>query len=48
MTIPMFSLGKPFEAGRELHDVRLLDLAPTIAHIMGVPAAPEWEGKVLC
>ena len=47
MTIPMFFLGEPFEAGKELHGVSLLDLAPTIAHIMGVSAAPEWEGKVL-
>jgi predicted AlkP superfamily pyrophosphatase or phosphodiesterase len=47
MTIPMFFLGKEFEAGRELHGVSILDLAPTIAAIMGVPCAPEWEGKPL-
>ena len=47
MTIPMFFLGKHFEAGKELHGVSLLDLAPTIAHIMGVPAVPEWEGRAL-
>ena len=47
MTIPMFFLGEEFEAGKELHGVSILDLAPTIAAIMGVPAAPEWEGKVL-
>lgn len=47
MTIPMFFLGKEFEAGRELHGVSILDLAPTIAAIMGVPCAPEWEGKTL-
>ena len=48
MTIPMFFLGTHFEAGKELHGVSLLDLAPTIAHILGVAAAPEWEGKSLC
>ena len=47
MTIPMFFVGKAFEAGRELHGVSLLDLAPTIADIMGVSPAEEWEGKSL-
>ena len=47
MTIPQFFIGKGFAPGKELEDVSLMDLAPTIAHIMGVPAADEWEGKVL-
>ena len=47
MTIPQFFIGKDFVPGKELEDVNLLDLAPTIAYIMGVPAAEEWEGKVL-
>ena len=47
MTIPMFFLGKEFEAGKALPNVSILDLAPTIAKIMGVPAAPQWEGKPL-
>lgn len=47
MTIPMFFVGQEFEAGRTLSGVSILDLAPTIAKILGVPAAPEWEGKAL-
>ncbi len=47
MTIPMFFLGEEFQPGCELADVSILDLAPTIAKIMGIPAAPEWEGKAL-
>ena len=44
MTIPMFFLGSMFEAGKELNNLSLLDLAPTVAEILQVPAAREWEG----
>ena len=47
MTIPMFFIGEEFTPGKALSGVSILDLAPTIAKIMGVPAAPEWEGKPL-
>lgn len=47
MTIPMFFVGKDFVPGKELDGVSILDLAPTVADVMGVPAAPEWEGKSL-
>jgi predicted AlkP superfamily pyrophosphatase or phosphodiesterase len=47
MTIPMFFIGKDFEPGKELTNVSILDIAPTIAKIMGVPKAVEWEGKSL-
>ena len=47
MTIPMIFYGAPFVAGRELSGVSILDIAPTIADIMGVPKAKEWEGKSL-
>ena len=47
MTIPMFFIGKSFEPGKQLSDISLLDLAPTVAHIMGVPAAQGWEGKAI-
>lgn len=47
MTIPMFFIGEEFNKGEELTGVSILDLAPTIATIMQVPFAPEWEGKVL-
>lgn len=45
MTIPMFFIGPDFVPGRELTGISLLDLAPTIAHIMGVPIPREWEGR---
>lgn len=45
MTIPMFFIGKRFTPGKKLEGVSILDLAPTIADIMSVPKAPEWEGK---
>ena len=47
MTIPMFFMGEEFEAGKALKNVSILDLAPTIAKIMGVPKAREWEGREL-
>ena len=47
MTIPMFFVGKEFEKGKELENVSILDLAPTIANIMNVAKAKEWEGKSL-
>lgn len=47
MTIPMFFVGPSFEPGRELQDVSLLELAPTIAKLMNIPPAKEWEGRSL-
>jgi phosphopentomutase len=47
MTIPMFFFGKGFEAGKVLENVSILDIAPTVADVMDVPPAPEWEGKSL-
>ena len=45
MTIPNFYIGKMFEAGKRFENGSLLDIIPTIAKIMDVPASPEWEGK---
>lgn len=47
MTIPLFFLGKRFTPGKQLENVSILDIAPTVADIMGIPKAPEWEGKSL-
>jgi len=47
MTIPMFFCGDCFERGKELENVSILDIAPTIADIMGINAPREWEGKSL-
>lgn len=45
MTIPMFFIGKRFEAGKKLENVSILDITPTIADIMSVRPDEEWEGK---
>jgi phosphopentomutase len=45
MTIPLFFFGDMFEAGKKMDGIGLLDLAPTIADIMSVPAVSEWEGR---
>ena len=34
-----------FESGKKFSGLSLLDLAPTVAELMGVPVAREWEGK---
>ena len=43
-TIPMFYLGKDFEAGKRFDGGSILDIAPTVAKLMEIPKAPEWEG----
>lgn len=47
MTIPMFFMGEKFEAARQFTDVSILDLTPTIAELLGISRAVEWEGKSL-
>lgn len=47
MTIPLFFFGEEFEKGKELKDVSLLDIAPTVMKIMDIPVEREWEGKPL-
>lgn len=47
MTIPVFFIGPDFEGGKVLPEVGLLDIAPTIAEIMGIPTVREWEGKTI-
>lgn len=47
MTIPAFFRGKPFEAGRELSDVSIKDIAPTVAALFGAAVPAEWEGKTV-
>ena len=43
-TIPTFYFGKHFEAGKRFSGGSILDIAPTIAKIMDVMPAEEWEG----
>lgn len=47
MTIPMFFCGECFTKEKELENVSILDIAPTIADIMNIVAPREWEGKSL-
>lgn len=47
MTIPMFIMGKDFAPGKELEDVTIMDIAPTVTKLLGVDANEEWEGKPL-
>ena len=43
-TIPMFYFGPQFEAGKRFEGGSILDITPTIAKLMDVTPAPEWEG----
>ena len=47
MTIPMFFIGPDFEPGKKLTGISLLEIAPTIADLVGVAKPREWEGKSL-
>ncbi len=45
MIIPLFFRGKEFLPGEISRELSLLDIAPTIARIMGIKPETEWEGK---
>ena len=46
MTVPFFFYGRNFPKGEIIaEDISLLEIAPTIAKLFGIPAEPEWEGK---
>lgn len=47
MIIPQFYIGKRFTPGKKLEDISLLDIAPTVADVMSVVPALEWEGRSL-
>ena len=47
MTIPLFFIGEQFGKGVEISGISLLDIAPTIAAIMGIEPDREWEGRSL-
>ena len=47
MTIPQFFIGPDFEPGKVLQQGSILDTAPTVAKLLQVPCADEWEGKAL-
>lgn len=45
MRIPMLFRGPDFKPGIQIQGISLLDIAPTIATIMGVDIPREWEGQ---
>ena len=44
MTIPICFRGKQFDVGRELSDISIIDIAPTITDVMGLEPGDDWEG----
>ena len=47
MTIPTCFAGRAFEKGKELSGLSIKDVAVTVASLLEVPCAPEWEGKCI-
>ncbi len=45
MTIPICFFGNKFEKGKEISDLSIKDVATTIAALLEVSPAKEWEGK---
>lgn len=45
MTVPMVFRGARFPAGRELADLSIKDIAPTVTDLIGVEPDPDWEGR---
>ena len=47
MNIPFFVTGPGFEAGKELTNFNIKDIAPTVCRLFGVETPPEWDGNSL-
>ena len=47
MIIPFFFYGKQFGCGEIKEGVSLLEIAPTIAKVMGITPDSEWEGRAI-
>jgi phosphopentomutase len=47
MTIPVVFCGKTFEKNKEISDVSIKDIATTIASLLQVKPAKEWEGRII-
>jgi predicted AlkP superfamily phosphohydrolase/phosphomutase len=43
----LIAQGKPFKKGVRIHGARLIDMAPTILHLMGQPVPEDMDGRVL-
>ncbi len=39
--------GSPFRPGAALDGANLLDIAPTVLHLLGVPVPPDMDGRIL-
>lgn len=48
MTIPVMIAGPGFEKDKELENVSIKDVAPTVVKLLNVTPAKEWEGTPLC
>ena len=48
MIVPLFCFGPDFIPASTFDNSSLLDIAPTVAKIMGLFPDPEWEGRALC
>ncbi len=47
MIIPIAFCGEKFEADKEIENVSILDIAPTVTALLGVEPDEEWEGRSL-
>ena len=47
MLIPVIIKGNNFEKGKNLGKINIMDIAPTVATLLGVRPDEEWEGKSL-
>ena len=47
VTIPWIASGPGIVHGRIDTEVRIFDTAPTVAKLLGLPPAPEWEGTAV-
>jgi arylsulfatase A-like enzyme len=39
--------GEPIRQGYEVQGAKIIDLAPTLLHLLGVPAPDDMDGRVL-
>ncbi|MBP5237129.1 MAG: alkaline phosphatase family protein [Clostridia bacterium] len=44
MLVPVLFRGKDFEPGKEIPDLKTIDIAPTVARLLGVGIPENWEG----
>ena len=45
MTIPLFFRGGPFVPGQRMEGLSILDIAPTVAALLGAARPEDWEGQ---